>query len=124
MKKILLLLAFLAGVFGASAQNRINGTVKGKLTDTVYKESFSEASVSVIRQDSSIAGYSLANTRGEFEVKSLDTGSYRLVVSFQGFAPVNRRFRLSPDTSVFDFGQIYMDKASVMLNEVIVEAAP
>ena len=124
MKKIFLLLAFLAGVFSASAQNRVSGIVKGKLTDTINKESFSEASVSVVRQDSSIAGYGLANTTGAFEVKDLDTGSYRLIISFQGFAQVNRRFRISADTSTYDFGIIHMDKASVMLNEIIVEAAP
>jgi hypothetical protein len=124
MKKILLLSAFLASVFVTSAQNKVNGSVKGKLADTVYKETFSEASVSVVRQDSSIAGYGLANAKGEFEVKDLDTGSYRVIISFQGFAQINRRFRITADSSTYDFGQIYMDKASVMLNEVIVEAAP
>src|SRR5687768_250896 len=124
MKKVYLLLAFLAIVFGAVAQNRVNGVVKGRLTDTVYKETFSEASVSVLRQDSSIAGYGLANSRGEFEVKNLDSGNYRLIVSFQGFAQVNRQFKLSADKSTYDFGQLHMEKASVMLNEVIVEAAP
>ena len=82
------------------------------------------ATVSVLKADSSVAGFILSNAKGEFEVKDLDTGSFRLMVSFQGFANVNRKFTITKDKTVYDFGNITLDKSSVMLNEVVVEAAP
>ena len=72
MKKTLLLIISLGTAYLGMAQ-KINGTVKGKLTDTLSKETFSEATVSVLKADSSIAGYGLANGKGEFEIKNLAT---------------------------------------------------
>lgn len=125
MKKILILLAFLGSVFTLAAQNRLNGVVKGKLTDTLYKEALSEATISVLSQlDSSVVSFALANAKGEFEVKDIDTGTYRLLVTFQGYQNLSRMITITKEKYNLDLGLVFMDKKSTLLDEVIVEAAP
>ena len=124
MKNFLILLIFVSTGFISSAQSK-NGTVNGKLVDSSYKESLAEATVSLLSpQDSSIIAYVLANTSGEFSFKGLDTGSYRLQVSFQGYKNYSRLISLSNSMNVVDLSIIYMEKQGAMLDEVIVEAAP
>ncbi len=125
MKKLLLLLLISACVFTVMAQDKFNGVVKGQLSDTLFKESFAEATVSVLDpEDSTVVSTALANAKGEFQVKDLDTGTYRLLVSFQGFRNVSRIFSIKADSAVVNLGIVYMNKANVLLDEVIVEAAP
>lgn len=124
MKHFLLLLISLTTGFIVSAQFK-KGIVSGKLVDSVYKESLASATVSLLNpQDSSIVSYVLANARGEFSLKGIDTGTYRLQVSFQGYKNYIRTIIISTAMNVLDLSVIYMDKKGTMLDEVIVEAAP
>lgn len=101
------------------------GVVKGILADTLFKESLAEATVSVLSvADSSVIAFSLANAKGEFEIKGIDTGSYRLLITFQGYQTLSRNIQVSVSRTVVDLGTIYLDKKSTMLDEVIVEAPP
>src|SRR4051812_18168828 len=110
MKTFFTLLLLIGIVFAAQAQSKINGSIKGRLSDTLNKESLAEATVSVLRmKDSSVAGFVLADWKGQFEIKDLDTGSYTLIASFQGFAEVRRRFDLTAEKNALDLGLIYMD---------------
>lgn len=125
MRKSISLSIFLSlSVLSVLAQNKA-GTVKGKLIDTVFKESLAEATVSIITlTDSSVVAFSLANTRGEFEIKGIDTGTYRVLITFQGYQTVSRRILLSRLQTVVDLGSIPMDKNSTVLDVVIVEVPP
>jgi len=124
MKYFLLLLILLSTGYVVSAQSK-NGVVSGKLVDSVYKESLAEATVSLLNpHDSSVVAYVLANSKGEFALKGLDTGKYKLQVSFQGFINYTRTISITHNMSVVDLSIIYMDKKGTMLDEVTVEAAP
>lgn len=117
----LLLLPALCGM----AQKKVLGSVKGKLADTLYKETLAEATISVMQStDSTVAGFTLSNAKGEFEVNGLDTGSYRLMVSFQGYRHITRRFRITADSFAINLGTLYMDKNTTLLEEVVVEGPP
>lgn len=110
---------------GSMAQKRITGSVKGKLTDTLYKESMAEATISVMHSaDSTVVAFTLSNAKGEFEVNGLDSGSYRLMVSFQGYRNITQRFSITKDSFAIDFGTFYMDKKTTLLDEVVVEGPP
>ena len=124
MKKLICsLVATIIITITLSAQTR-GGIVKGRLADTLFKESLAEATVSVLSiLDSSVIAFSLANTKGEFEVKGLDSGSYRLLITFQGYQATSRDIKISL-RAVVDLGTIYLDKKSTMLDAVIVEAPP
>lgn len=126
MKRIFLLLFLALGfVTTISAQTRVNGSIKGKLEDTLYKETLSEASVTVLNPaDSSVVNYSLTNAKGEFVIKDLPAGSYKLSVSYQGYMPYTKLFKITPDSAIVDLGSVQMVKKGDLLAEVVVEAPP
>lgn len=107
------------------AQGRIAGSVKGKLSDTVKKESLAKATITILNpKDSSIVTYTVANEKGEFEVKDLDAGLYTLMVSFQGFDTWKKNFMISKDFPSVNMNTIYMDRKGTTLEEVIVQGPP
>lgn len=125
MRKLISVVVFLLlSSVSLLAQNKL-GIVKGKLTDTLFKESLAEATVSILSTvDSSVVAFSLANAKGEFEIKGIDTGSYRFVATFQGYQTLSKLIQVSVSRTVVDLGTIHLDKKSTMLDEVIVEAPP
>ena len=125
MKKIftLFILAFVLATTGFA--QRVSGSIQGKLYDTLYRETLVDATVTVLHAtDSTVISYTLANPKGEFTIKNLDAGTYRLMITYQGYTPKYRKFTISTDSSNIQFGTIYMDKKNSMLQEVIVEAPP
>src|SRR5690349_20714071 len=95
MKKILFLLLVLAA-FGSAFSQKIDGSVKGKLVDTAAKQPLSDATVSVIDlKDSSLVSFTLSDKKRLFEIKNLDNGNYRLVVSFQSYQPLKKNFSVT-----------------------------
>lgn len=126
MRKLLTLIVLLTTLSVASqAQRKISGTIKGKLVDTLYKEVLSEATVTVLNPvDSSVVTYTISNAKGEFEVKDLDSGNYRLMISYQGYQPYSQRFTISSELTMIDLGQVQMERRSTTLAEVVVEAPP
>ncbi|WP_315824959.1 carboxypeptidase-like regulatory domain-containing protein [Paraflavitalea speifideaquila] len=101
------------------------GSVKGKLTDSTYKEVLSEATITILAiKDSSVVAYTISNAKGEFEIKNLDTGTFRLSITYQGYQPFNKRITIKADQPLVDLATVYMDKKSTMLDEVVVEAPP
>lgn len=126
MNKTLTLLVLLIGLTTAArAQRSVSGSIKGKLTDTLYKDPMAEATVSVLhRLDSTVVSFTLSNAKGEFEIRDLDTGSYRLLITFQGYQPYSKLFRITADSFNIELGAINMDKKSTLLEEVIVEGPP
>ena len=126
MKRILVIVTFLCGFASAGlTQTKSTGFLKGRLMDTVYKEPLSDATVSVIKPaDSSILTYMLANARGEFLFKGLAPGSYRLLITFQGYKQVRRTITLPATAPDLDLGNIYLEKNTTMLEEIVVEVPP
>ncbi|RYY17664.1 MAG: carboxypeptidase-like regulatory domain-containing protein, partial [Chitinophagaceae bacterium] len=124
MKRILAVLVSCFILTGVVAQSG-NGVVKGKLTDTIYKEVLSEATITVLNpKDSSVVSFVLTNPKGEFTISNLDSGAYRLTASYSGYAPFSRYFKISKDSATIDFGTVQMFKKDDLLDEVVVEAPP
>ena len=123
-KSIWFFLIILFSVLTVVAQSK-TGIVRGKLTDTIFRESMAEATVSVLTlTDSSVVAFSLANSKGDFEVRGLDPGSYRLLVTFQGYQSFSKVIQISASGSVLHLGNIHLEKKSTLLDEVVVEAPP
>lgn len=123
MSKILTLLILLTGL-GTTALAQ-KGVVKGKLADSTYKEVLSEATVSVLDiKDSSVIAYTISNAKGEFEIRNLDPGTYRLNISYQGYQQLNKTITIKAEQPVLDLATLNMDKKATLLDEVIVEAPP
>src|SRR5664279_3061959 len=80
-----------------TTKGRSSGSVKGSIVDLTGKNDMSEATVSVkpIAADSADIQFVTTDVRGGFVVKNLHTGSYHLVISFEGYRHFRRDFTIT-----------------------------
>ena len=124
-KLLLLIVTLFVAQHYSQAQRKISGSVKGSLTDVAYNESMANATISVLRTgDSSIISHNLADDKSAFLIKNLEAGTYRLIISFQGYQTLRKEFSISAATPVADMGIIKMEKSNEMLEEVIIGRPP
>jgi hypothetical protein len=124
MKKFFtLFLVVIACTTAGYAQS--SGSVQGKLYDSLFVDNLVDATVTVLHAtDTSVISYTLADAKGEFRIKNIPLGSYRLMISYQGYSPKYIKFTIKADSATVQLGTIYMTKKDNMLQEVIVEAPP
>jgi len=104
---------------------KISGSVRGIVEDTVNKQDLSQATVSITPlADSSDIQYSTTGKKGSFLIKNLKTGTYRLLISFEGFAPVRKFFTISTANPDIDFHTLYMQTTTDLLEEVVIHTPP
>ncbi len=102
-----------------------SGAIKGKLIDSVGKQSLKDASITVLEsKDSTLEVFGLAKTDGTFELKNISFGKMLVQITFQGFKPVNKTITLSKENAVVDLGDVNMLVQSKDLQEVIVQTSP
>ncbi len=107
------------------AQTKIAGSVKGRILDTAGKQDLSQATVSVTPvNDSSAAQFVVTNKQGVFLVRNLKAGKYRLIITFEGYQAVVKRFTIDTTELNVDFASIYMQKATQEMAAVIVQRPP
>ncbi len=119
MKKIftLSILLFLS----AAAMAQTVGTVKGKLLDSLNKQSLKDASITVLdSRDSTLEVFGLAKTDGTFYITNIPFGSRLVVIKFQGYDPISKLIVFSKGNATVDMGNIYMKTASNDLGNVTV----
>ncbi|SJZ49931.1 outer membrane beta-barrel family protein [Sediminibacterium ginsengisoli] len=123
MKKILTCLCMCASVFFGFGQT--TGTIKGKLTDTLSKQTLKDASVTVLNAgDSTLEMAGLSKADGSFEIGNIPFGSYIVHVAFQGFDPFYRNISLSKTNAVHDLGNIILHVHENDLGMVTVTQSP
>ncbi|MDI9365223.1 MAG: outer membrane beta-barrel protein [Flavobacterium sp.] len=102
-----------------------SGTIKGKLIDSVGKQSLKDASITVLdSKDSTLEVFGLAKTDGTFELKNIALGKMIVQITFQGYKPVNKIVTLSKENAVVDLGEVAMSIQAKDLQEVIVQTSP
>lgn len=107
------------------SQSKIAGSVKGRIVDTAGKQDLSQATVSVTPvNDSSAAQFVVTNKQGAFLVRNLKAGKYRLIITFEGYQAVVKRFTIDTTELTVDFATIYMQKATQEMAAVIVQRPP
>ncbi|MEO6316876.1 MAG: outer membrane beta-barrel family protein [Chitinophagaceae bacterium] len=126
MTRILLLTTlFLSFALPMLAQKNVTGSIRGKLADTLGKQSLGDATVSLMDlKDSSSTGFTVTDDKGIFEIKGIDEGRYRVLVTFGGYQNVVKVFAITKENTRVDFGIIYMERKSTTLQEVIIERPP
>jgi hypothetical protein len=123
MKKTLSLLLVLLCVSSIVFAQKSDGTVKGKLVDTSAHQSLASATVSLLQKaDSSLVTFTLSNKDGAFEIKGLDNGNYRLMVSFQGYQTLKKEVDITTPLHNVDLGNLLMQKEYKALGEVVVSS--
>ena len=102
-----------------------SGTIKGKLVDSVGKQSLKDASITVLEsKDSTLEVFGLAKSDGSFELKNISFGKMLVQITFQGYQPINKTITLSKENAVVDLGDVNMLVQSKDLQEVIVQTSP
>ncbi len=123
MKLTPLLLLFILFSATAIAQNR--ATVRGKLIDSIGKQSLKDASVSLLdMKDSTAEAFTIAKEDGSFEIKRLDFGDFLLSISFLGYEHLYKPVHFSKDAPELNLGTIYLSPVSKDLGDVTVTVSP
>lgn len=120
MKKILLLIAFLATSLTYSQKKDF--TISGIIKSAEDKEMLESATVHVERlKDSSIVSYTITDAKGDFKIVS-NTGDskLKLVVSFIGFESYSKII----DVKNQNVGTLYLKSANTLDAIVIRSSAP
>lgn len=118
-------LSLFAVLFTFIASAQTSGSIKGKLIDSVGKQSMKSASITILNpKDSALVQYTLAKEDGSFEMTGVKFGDYVLSISFQGYAPYMKRINISSGNPQVLTGNVYMRPEENDLPTVVVKDAP
>ena len=121
----LLSLTFLLPVLLSFAQGKLRGSVKGKVIDSTGKQILSDATVSITPEtDTTDTQFAIADKNGNFSFRSLTPGNYHLLITFEGYHHIIKKFTISADTKDIDFAAINMQRVRDLLQEVIIQRPP
>lgn len=115
-------------LLGVSICSFSQGTIKGKLIDSIAKQPMSLATITVFRaKDTSIVTYRLSDPQGNFKVPGLPFNTpLRTVITSSGYKVIRRSFTLTAENALLDFGTIggYTDTTTLEDFLVIAERPP
>jgi len=101
------------------------GSLKGKLVDSVGKQSLKDASITVLDpRDSTLEVFGLAKDDGSFEIKNITFGTYLVHISFQGYEPTYRTVSFTKTVPDALLGNVYLVAQSHDLGNVTVMQSP
>ncbi len=121
MKKTGILVLLIISSAVAMAQK--NGIVKGILFDTLAKQPIANATITLMRQkDSSLISFTMSSNNGNFEIKNIADGKYRLLITHVNYHNSVQQFNIDDEHKLKDFSKIVMNDKTVVLNEVVVES--
>ncbi len=121
MKKIFTLLVLVAALFTTASAQKADGSIKGKLVDTTAKQPVPDATISVLNaRDSSLVTFTLSNKQGVFEVKGLEDGDYRVIISSKGYIEMKQSVAITATSRTIDLGNLSPQKDFKALEGVTV----
>jgi len=112
---VLILLSLSSYTFGQH-------TIRGKVTDTAATYKMTNATVTILQQkDSSLVGFTRADTTGSFHINPVPSGQFMLMVSYPGYADYIEEFRIDSATQQKDFGLINLILKATLLEGVVIQ---
>ena len=121
MKKTFTLFLLLLSISILSNAQKPDGNIKGKLVDTLGKIAVADATISLMKSaDSSLVTFTLSNQQGNFEIKGLAPGDYKLIISHQAYEPFTRVVSITESRKQVDLGEVRFNKNIKTLGEVVV----
>jgi hypothetical protein len=122
MRLFFLLLSMFSSI-ALMAQN--TATLKGKLVDSIGKQSLKDASITVLEaKDSTLDVFGLAKADGSFVVEKISFGEMLVMIKFQGYEAYSKKVNFSKANASVDLGTIYLRLAANDLGEVTVTQSP
>ncbi|HEV9036655.1 MAG TPA: TonB-dependent receptor [Puia sp.] len=101
--------------------------MKGVLIDSSEgHQPMANATISVtpLAGDSSDAEYTVSDKKGAFSMRGISRGQYRLLITYEGYQAIDKRFSISDSGAVIDFSTLYMQRADKMLAAVVIQRPP
>lgn len=115
----LLLIALLSVVsITLVAQNK---EIKGKISDSDTKDALVQATVQLLKTDSTFVGGTVTASTGAFTMKAPDNGKYILKISSVGYTPVTKNLVITDDHDI-NMGNIAIASDAIMLKGVTATA--
>ena len=114
MKRILLLIVVGMTTFAAALAQR---TISGTVIEQDSKEAVIQATVALLKADSTIVSNTITNMDGQFKMTAPSDANYILRITYVGFKPYTRRITVSSDKPL-QLGTITLAPDSKMLKDV------
>jgi len=97
------------------------GTLKGKIVDSVGKQSLKDASVEILKAtDSSKILLGLAAQDGSFGIRNIPFGNYIVRISFSSYATQYKKIKISKANQELNIGTVYLAAIADRLPDVVV----
>ena len=123
MKKIFTLFVLTISLFMAAKAQKTDGIIKGQLMDSSGKQPLADATITVLNaKDSSVTTFTLSNKMGVFEIKGLQEGNYRLLITHRGFETLKKTVSVTAATKAIELGSLVLQKDYKTLGEVVVSS--
>lgn len=122
MKRILFL-SVITACFTSIVSAQKNGTVKGITIDTLANKPVGAVTITLLdKKDSSLVSFTMTDNSGNFELRGIPNGNYRVLLSHVSYYNSNKYFSISDSSKLVNLGNIVMNDKSRILEEVVVEA--
>ena len=122
-KRLILLTAITLTVITAYAQPEPEGrrlSISGQLLDADLKEPMMQATIQLFQaSDSTFAGGTVSNEKGNFYLEAPRPGTFRLRISTIGYKTMEREVTLRRNESQ-DLGSLLLESESTMLKETVI----
>ncbi len=97
------------------------GLVRGRVLDKQTDEAMQFVNIRVTDASGQLAGGTMTDVKGAFQVGNLKNGQYTLQVSFVGYKTITRRFQVTAQQQRVHFNALYISEDSHTLSEVQVK---
>ncbi len=102
---------------------KADGSITGRLVDTASGQAVSEATISLLlARDSSLVTFTLSNKQGSFDLKGLEPGDYRLIITHLGFSEIRKNISITPEKKQVSMGEVIFPRDVQTLGEVVVSS--
>ncbi len=118
MKRLVLFFTIIASLSLQAQQ----GSVKGKLKDTLANQPVYGATITLMTaKDSSLISFTMTNQQGEFKLTGLPKDSFRLLITHVNYHNHTRKFSLTDENNARDMGEIPLGDKFKILSEIVIE---
>ena len=84
--------------------------IKGTVTDTASKKALAYATVSLVKaSDSTLVTFTRADSSGNFQLKSVEKGAYRLSASYVGYHPSWLNITVNANDEIVNVGTVIVN---------------
>lgn len=116
-----ILTAFVFFFIAHTATAQTSATLKGKLVDSVGKQSLKDASVTILdAKDATLDLFGLTKADGSFLISNITFGEMIVYIKFQGYELFSKKIIFSKTNNTVDLGNIYLKITANDLGNVTV----